>query len=553
MFLEWSRKHPQYENDKYLEEQWHSFRISHSVTVATLFDEVFRRYPGWKKPSERGPDYVGPAEAEVEWTGEEGDEVDPTPVFDEEALPLCPQPRPAELYPLAALGSLQNVVEGIAEMVRCDPGLSAQSVLMTAALATAGIANVELPKIGTTGLSLFFVTVAVPSERKSSSDKRALRGVYEWVKELKKEHEFQAKRHSDEVRIYNAAETTILKDKKLDREAKKKALAALGLPPPPLLQPVLAPNAVTVQGLTKEWSRGTLRPVQALTTSEGGMFVAGAAMSRDMRLNTVATFCALWDCTIVVRIQSGDGIMAIGEKRLMIHFMIQLNFVPELFGDPVLRAQGFLSRLLTAWPPSRIGFRDDIGDEDGSIATPAEDEFCRRIYSLVSRYTSSELGDLETLRLDPEARKLWIDYSNEIERAQRPKAPYADLTDVAGKSAEMAGRLAGVLTLYDKPGASIVSAKTMRNAITLARWYLNEALRIAETGMLRPEIVDATELLKWLRDNPEHRSRSGILHFGPRRLRHADKLGPLLKILAGHNLILLSKKGPIHVREATSD
>ena len=143
--------------------------------------------------------------------------------------------------------------------------------------------------------------------------------------------------------------------------------------------------------------------------------------------------------------------------------------------------------MLIAWPRSRIGFRADESDDDQeAVAAPAEEEFRRRIHALVSRYASDELELGEPLRVELEARKLWRAYSNEVERAQQPGAIYAELSDVAGKSAEMAGRLAGVLTLYDKPGAPTVTQKVMRNAITLARWYLNEALRITETGMLRP-------------------------------------------------------------------
>ena len=419
--------------------------------------------------------------------------------FEDEALPLCPEPRPAEPYPLAALGSLQSVVEGIAEAVGCEPGLAAQSVLMTASLATVGIADIDLPKIGTTGLPLFFVTIARSSERKSSADRRAIRGVKDRVAELAKEHKLQAKRHKDEVRIYAAAENQILKDKKLDRKTKADKLQALGPEPPPLLHPVLASADMTVEGVLKEWARKTFRAVQALTTSEGGLFVSGAAMTKDMRLRTVATLCSLWDCEMMIKVRAGDGVLIAGEKRLVVHFMIQPNFVPELLGDPVLRQQGFLSRLLIAWPRSRIGFRADESDDDQeAVATPAEEEFRRRIHALVSRYASDELELGKPLRVELEARKLWRAYSNEIERAQQPGAIYAELSDVAGKSAEMAGRLAGVLTLYDKPGATTVTAKVMRNAIALARWYLNEALRITETGMLRPEIVDAIELLKWL-------------------------------------------------------
>ena len=417
VFLEWSRQHPQYESDKYVRAQWRSFANNHSITAATLFDEVFRRFPGWKKPSERGADYAGPAEDD--WDSEPNDEADFT--FEDEALPLCPEPHPAEPYPLAALGSLQGVVEGIAEAVGCEPGLAAQSVLMTASLATVGIANIDLPKIGVTGLPLFFVTIARSSERKSSADRRAIRGVKDRIAELAKEHRLQAKRHKDEVRIYAAAENEILKNKKLDRKTKAEKLQALGPEPPPLLHPVLASADITVEGVLKEWAHKTFRAVQALTTSEGGLFVSGAAMTKDMRMRTVATLCSLWDCEMMIKVRAGDGVLIAGEKRLVVHFMIQPNFVSELLGDPVLRQQGFLSRLLIAWPRSRIGFRADESDDDQeTVATPAEEEFRRRIHALVSRCSSDELELGKPLRVELEARKSWRAYSNEIERAQQP-------------------------------------------------------------------------------------------------------------------------------------
>ena len=551
VFLEWSQQHPQYESDEYVRDQWRSFANAHSIRAATLFADVLNRCKGWKKPSERGADYTGPTQEDDDWEGEPGDEAEKDGSrFEEEALPLCPEPRSAEPYPLTALGSLQSVVEGIAEAVGCEPGLAAQSVLMTASLATAGISDINLPKIGVTGLPLFFVTVARSSERKSSADRRAIRGVKDRVAELAGEQKLQSKRHRDETRIYASAENAILKDKKLDRKAKADKLQALGPEPPPLLQPVLASADMTVEGVLKEWARKTFRAVQALTTSEGGLFVSGAAMTKDMRMRTVAALCSLWDCEAMTKVRAGDGVMIAGEKRLVVHFMIQPNFVPELLGDPVLRQQGFLSRLLIAWPRSRIGFRADESDDDEeAVSTPAEEEFRRRIHALVSRYASDELGLGKPLQVAPEARKLWRAYSNEIERAQQPDAVYAEFTDVAGKSAEMAGRLAGILTLYDKTGATTVTAKTMQNAIAVARWYLNEALRINETGMLRPEIVDAIELLGWLRKNPQHRTKKSLLQNAPYRMRGKANLDPLLRILVDHNLIALPKRRAIHVRE----
>ena len=121
------------------------------------------------------------------------------------------------------------------------------------------------------------------------------------------------------------------------------------------------------------------------------------------------------------KIRAGDGMLIAGEKRLVIHFMLQPNFVSELLGDPVLREQGFLSRLLIAWPKSRIGFRINESDDDREpIASPGEEEFRRRIHALVSRYGSDELELAAPLQADLEARKFGCPIAMKSKLRRRP-------------------------------------------------------------------------------------------------------------------------------------
>ena len=65
-FLAWSKTHPQFQADggaTYVRTQWRSFATSREIGPATLYGEVFRRAPGWRKPSERTSDYVDPPAA----------------------------------------------------------------------------------------------------------------------------------------------------------------------------------------------------------------------------------------------------------------------------------------------------------------------------------------------------------------------------------------------------------------------------------------------------------------------------------------------------------
>jgi hypothetical protein len=127
VFLEWSRQHPDYRAESWVRGQWNSFKHEppknkRPITVATLFAEVFERFPGWKKPSERGTDYTGPAGDDEDWDSEPDGEGNSA--FEDEALPLSAELREGEPYPLEALGSLQGAIEGIAKAGRMRSGFS---------------------------------------------------------------------------------------------------------------------------------------------------------------------------------------------------------------------------------------------------------------------------------------------------------------------------------------------------------------------------------------------------------------------------------------------
>ena len=98
------------------------------------------------------------------------------------------------------------------------------------------------------------------------------------------------------------------------------------------------------------------------------------------------------------------------------------------------------------------------------------------------------------LHLSDGARQLLSVYSDEVELAQRPNQPYRNITGFASKSAEQAARLAGVLTLWLDLHAQEVTAETMQNGITLARYYLAEANRLISGGLV-DDAIDCAEKL----------------------------------------------------------
>jgi hypothetical protein len=66
------------------------------------------------------------------------------------------------------------------------------------------------------------------------------------------------------------------------------------------------------------------------------------------------------------------------------------------------------------------------------------------------------------------------------------------------KSAEQAGRIAGVLALFRDPLTSIIDEDTMRCATSLAKFFLEEYRRLLENSAQDEAVEDAKALLDWV-------------------------------------------------------
>src|SRR6185437_6969100 len=128
------------------------------------------------------------------------------------------------------------------------------------------------------------------------------------------------------------------------------------------------------------------------------------------------------------------------------------------------------------------------------------------------------------LPLSDLAARLWTDYCNEVERAQAPGGRYAKMKACAGRAAEKALRVAGILELFYAPQAATVTELNMRRGIAVAQWYLDESLRIFEGADAADEVSDADAIMSWAIERVRGREpRQFTLHeltqYGPGVLR----------------------------------
>lgn len=425
-------------------------------------------------------------------------EAKPAPVHG--PLPLFAPMPPSERYPAEALGPiLGRAAMAIASKVQVPEAIAAQSVLAAASLVAQAHADVLLPYGQTRPLSLYLVTVAGSGDRKSTADNEALWPVRKRERALRGECDRDWQEWSVVHSAWSAEKRKIESDRKLDFDSRKALLAALGWEPVRPLHPFLTAPDPTVEGLVKAWVHSPA--ALGIFTAEGGQFVGGHGMSLDHRLKTAATFSEIWDGRPIKRIRAMDGVTMLPGRRLSMHLMVQPDAAAQFLADPLLRDQGFLSRLLVAAPETVVGtrlYRETKPEDEAAIKA-----YGARLLSIMEApwpLAAGQQNELEprVLTMSERAEAAWRAFHDHVETQCAPGEGLVPIRDFAAKAAEHAARIAGVLTVVDDINAGEIDIDAITNALTLADWYVSEALRLYQAARTDPRLLRAQQLLEWM-------------------------------------------------------
>ncbi|CUH45862.1 YfjI family protein [Ruegeria atlantica] len=465
---------------------------------------------------------------------------EPTPFTPEGPQPLIRETADAAPYPVHALGPLRGPTEAIAKVTEAPPAMCAASVLAASALAVQGLHDVETLG-GPRPVSLFLLTVAESGERKSTADKLAMQGVRAFEAKLRPEYDEALESYHREHAIWEKRKAAILRGAGENQAATRADLCDLGPEPEPPLHPSIVTGSATVEGIVKHLP--VLRASLGIMTDEGGLMLGGHGMKSENRLNTLATFTAMWDGSTLDRWRAGDGIASYAGRRFSSHLMIQPSAAEEFLGDPLANGQGLLARFLTCRPVSHIGHRLRLTQDADAMAEV--DRFAKRIEGLLSHpmaFAEGRRNELAppVLTLAEDARGVLTDFSREMEQAQAQGETFEDVRAFASKTAEHAARLSAVFTLICEETTATVTGETMADAVELARFYANEAARLQNAAVIPPHIADAELMKRWLLTSwAEEFVTAGLAaQRGPNSLRTAEKCRKVFALLESHGWLV---------------
>lgn len=447
--------------------------------------------------------------------------------------PLYRPVPPAEPYPLESLGEvLQPAAESIRRVLQAPAAIIGGSLLAAASLAVQGQADVHIDG-RVLPLSLWLLSVAESGERKTAVDAIAMRAARVYEAELGQAYEAECELHACALAEWEAkCEAAKADAKKRKGEGLSDALRGIGPKPPAPLLPRVTVADFTAEGVFKIMSAG--RPALGAFTGEAALVFGGHGMSKESVMRTAATLSILWDSGDMDRVRVGEGAKLTG-RRLALHLMAQPVIAEHALSDAVLSGQGFLARCLLAWPEGTAGTRTYRAEDlraDSAVQRMDDVLLARFRQALpLAEGKRQELAP-RALRLSDEAKAIYVDTYTVVERGMGQGGQFAQVKPWASKTAEQAARIAGVLTLVKSPGAQVIESAEMDAAAELALWHLNEAVRLASTSELPPEIRDAEALLDWAHaTGRKHVHSREALRLGPNRIRDRDRFGEVMAIL----------------------
>lgn len=444
-------------------------------------------------------------------------------------------------FPIAALPpTLAKAILAIEAIAQVPLSLAAQSVLAAASLASQGHINVQTITGDSCPTSLFFFSIAASGDRKSTSDRLAIRPVKDREEMLAADYEAEKHRFSIEDAAFKAA-TSKARTGKKTREMIERELNDAGKPPVPPVQPLLTADEPTGPGLQRLFAEA--QPALGLFSDEGATFLGGWAMQDENQAATGGMLSKLWDGSPIKRIRADkdNPSTILYGRRLCVHLMVQPDIAGKLLANKAVRSQGLLSRILPVAPKSLKGSRfwREPTDEHRSDL----EKYHTRLSALLARefrYRSPETRalDLAFVKLNPEARSRLIEFSDDCEKKLGPNGIYEQISDFASKMAENAVRLAAVVAYFQGGNSTVttgLSLTAINAGIAMVEFYASEAVRLYGAAALDDDSANAVILIDWIRKRSlpavglRYLSRSG-----PTQTRNAATLKRAVGVLIEH-------------------
>jgi replicative DNA helicase len=435
---------------------------------------------------------------------------------------------------------LGDMVRGVAEETQVPVDLPAGLALGALSTAAGGKVVVQVRGSWIEPTNLYLAMVAEPGTRKSANFRAITAPLYSAEKALNAA--------SKEKR--REAEVLRLKLEEADRDARAKAKSGSSadlveaVEAAAALENAEAEMPVELQLIAKNV---TPEECSTLLAEQGGRLAVQSAEGDIFDIISGQYNSGVPVLTPFLEGHAGDVLKINRRGRseyveapaLTIAVCIQPSVLTTIAEKRRLRGQGLLARFLYSVPPDFVGHRRS---EPDIVPDDVRDAYERSMRALV--LSLADWDSPMTLLLTDPARKLVIDFMDELEPKLRSGGELESLRDWASKLVGAAVRIAGLLHLaehladgYQQP----ITEATMQGALNISRYYAEHAM--GAFGAMREDsnLSLARQVATWLTKRPEdkrHTFTQRDVHRGLQsKFTTAADVAPVLNLLIAHGYI----------------
>lgn len=448
---------------------------------------------------------------------------------------------PLDLPPGILPGILGRFAEGLAEATQTPRELSAVNVLGVVALAVQHKLIVRVKYDYAEGVNLYALIASEPGERKSAIVSACKAPLVEWEAQQERQalaaiQEAISHRKTLEKAIEKArAKAANAKD----ADARKQAMRDVHdmekeLPEVPSL-PRLLVDDCTPEAMA-EVMAGNGESIGMLE-AEGGALdtLAGRYSSGVPNLD------------LVLKSYSGEPVAVDRKNRPPIRLRnprITMILTPQppvlrtAGSNPAFMGRGLIGRCLLILPRPLVGFRDN----DKTMPESLSREWHAYVDSLL---TIPAQTNPHEITLTKGAYDLWLDFSKDVERAQRPGEEFEFLRAWASKATGLVVRIAGLFHLAEGPKilGTPIPPTTMQRAIGFTAWAAVHA-KYAFSSFGMDEGQEAGKrALEWLRRERKAVVTASEIYQAIRgRFPKMDQVRPGIAVLVDRGVLVPREK-----------
>lgn len=384
---------------------------------------------------------------------------------------LFPYPKPlyheAGKYklPISTLPPvLRDYIQAASDYGQVPPEMCILPLLSVLSLCVTGKARVKHHYIDFENeLTLYTLTVAASSARKSPALKLFDKPLYDYQIKYNQQHELERTQRATERQYYENKRKAALSGKNSDLTAAQRYdEQLLELPPIPSLS--LTVTDVTPESLGVAMSEhggkmGILDSEGGVLRTIGGLYTHGQS-NIDLFLKSYdGEPCEIW--------RVGRGNITIARPLLSIGLLTQPKRFHEFISNGDFDGSGFLNRFLFAFPKAPERYKDTAP----AIPEPIQAAYNNLIFRLLSLPESDK-----AIEHDKESKILFHDLHEYLQDSKQSGGIFEFLPQYAEKQLSNALKIAAILHLCTSSADTPITGAEANAAVQLAMWLYNQAL-----------------------------------------------------------------------------